>query len=487
MNLDKSPLNKVDKALLILVALNLASKLALLNWNLAEYTDSVYYLTIGQIGKSKWLPVFPVLVQFFHLFVPDLTYSGRLASIVMSTLSIFPLYAIAKRVYSRRAAIYTAIIYLVSPIITRWSIKIMTESTFAFLLLMAIWFFMKWHDRRKSVYAMGAVGCSGIAALSRPEGIGLLPLALVFVAYLLWKYKFRISHWIFLGLIPWLFQIFWHLKVVGRYGYGAELQGGAKKLTIGKFFSYFGLYSAYLPYIMTPIIFAFAVYGIVMTIRSTNKMGKIYSILSLCIFVIWLIGLSIHWAWTTRFLYPIVVLAIVFFGYGISCLKNAFSRKLALSASVLLCLVFTVILLISSRATFGDIRQAAYYIRDEVPTESRVLSTETIKTKFWSGRSIEKYKRSNIKSGSYVALQNIYCDYEQEMEYLNQKYDIRRLYHKRLTTIPVFCDDMYMIPVKRKDGTFGQRGTANHPITPRTQFSKQRIESAVIFIQNEKI
>lgn len=86
MYVKKIPSYRIDKALLILVALNLAFKLALLNWNQAEYTDSVYYMTIGHTGKSKWLPVFPVLLQLTLLLVRDLTYSGRITSIVMSAL-----------------------------------------------------------------------------------------------------------------------------------------------------------------------------------------------------------------------------------------------------------------------------------------------------------------------------------------------------------------------------------------------------------------
>jgi len=97
---------KFNKALFILVILNLASKLALLGWNGAEYTDSIYYLTIWHIGRSKWMPVYPFLIQFTKLFLHDPTLSGRLTSIIMSTLSILPFYAITKRFYKDRAALY---------------------------------------------------------------------------------------------------------------------------------------------------------------------------------------------------------------------------------------------------------------------------------------------------------------------------------------------------------------------------------------------
>jgi hypothetical protein len=185
-------------------------------------------------------------------------------------------------------------------------------------------------------------------------------------------------------------------------------------------------------------------------------------------------------------MYPIVVLALIFFGYGISCIGNARSRKLAFSVSVLTGIAFTAILLISSRATFGDIRQAAHYIRDEVRPDVQVFSTERTKTEFWSGRHVDQYKRSRIRPGVYVALQNIYCDYELEMKYLKQKYEVTALYHKQAIVVPVFCDDMYMKPVKRKDGTTGWRGTANHLISPRKQFGRQKFVTTVILIGSAK-
>ena len=83
-------------------------------------------------------------------------------------------------------------------------------------------------------------------------------------------------------------------------------------------------------------------------------------------------------------------------------------------------------------------------------------------------------------------LQNLYCDYEMEMKYLRENYDIDIVYHKSGTIIPLLADDMYLKPVKRKDGTIRLAGASNYPISLSTQFSKNKFESAVILINEEK-
>ena len=475
----------INFTLLALVGLNLISKLALLNWNEAEYTDSVFYLSIDQIGKTKWMPVYPFLVQFTHLFFSDLTLSGRLTSIIISTLSIFPLYAITKRLYNQKTALYTIALYIVSPVITRWSIRIMTESSFVLFLLLSIWCMIKWLDNKKTIYGIGTIFLSGLAALTRPEGLGLFPIAFAFAIYAFYKEKFRSLYWIILGMIPWFFQIVWHWKIVGKYGYGDELYGGAKRVTLSKFLQYMYLYPAYLPYIITPIVFFFAIYGIYRSIRDKNGdiARKVYHIFALYMVVSWILSLCVHWAWTTRFMFPIVALFLIFSGYGIYSIKNKNLKISAFIICIITSIAFTVIVLISSRATFGDIRASSYYIRDNLPSDAKIISSEITKVKFWSGRNIGRYERKSLKPGIYVALQNLYCDYELEMEYLKENYDLDILYHKEGKIIPLLADDMYLKQVKRKDGTIGLNGASNYPISLRTQFGKQYFKSSVILIK----
>ncbi len=87
----------------------------------------------------------------------------------------------------------------------------------------------------------------------------------------------------------------------------------------------------------------------------------------------------------------------------------------------------------------------------------------------------------------YVVLQNLYCDFEWEMNYLKEKYDIEVVYREASTVVPILADEMYFNPTKRKDGTIALRAASNHPVSIRTQFSKQRSESAVVLIKRQKL
>ncbi|MBD3181295.1 hypothetical protein GF312_03320 [Candidatus Poribacteria bacterium] len=483
-----------NKTLLLIIILNFLSKIVLINWNGAEYTDSISYMTISTIGKSKWMPVYPYMIYFVRLFVRNPLYSGRLTSIIISTLSLLPLYSITRRLYDKRAALYSSLLYIVAPMITRWSIRVMTEASFSFFLLLSLWFIQKWYDSKKEIYLSLMVGFTGIAALTRPEGIALLPLALFFVGYIVFnRTRLRFSClniiktllYCITGLVPWALQILWHWKIVGRYGYGQELHGGIEKVTVAKYFKYFGLYFAYLPYIITPFVFAFSIYGIYKSIRlwRENSFRIIYLLISAYILLSWIIGLSFHWAFTTRFMFPIVVLMIIFSGYGISNITGDKLRKAFFSICMVTSLAFTVIVLIYSRATFEDIRYSAYFIRDNVPVNAKIFSTELGKTRFWSGRKIDKYNREKLNSGDYVMLQNIYTDFDWELKYLKDHYKTDIIYYKSGVVIPLLADEMYMRSFKRRDGTIGYRGSGNQPISLNTQFSKHKFESVVILIK----
>ena len=158
-------------------------------------------------------------------------------------------------------------------------------------------------------------------------------------------------------------------------------------------------------------------------------------------------------------------------------------RRTTFALSIITSMSFTILVLTCSRATFGDIRKSAHFIRDEIPEAAEIVSSEITKIEFWSGRDVGKYDRSKLEPGMYVALQNVYCDFQWEMDNLKREYNFSILYRNEGTVIPILADDMYMKPVKRKDGTMGQRGAANNLISLRTQFGKHGFESVVLLIK----
>ncbi len=363
----------------------------------------------------------------------------------------------------------------------------MTESTFTLFLLLSLWCLIKWFDSARGLYGTGFMLFSGIAALARPEGIGLLPMILAFAVYMLYRQRVRAACWIVAGLLPWLLQLLWHMKVVGRYGYGQELQKGIGGVTFARYFSYLIRYIVYLPYIVVPVVFIFAVYGIYKSVRGGSGERRVYHLFTIYILAIWLLSLPLHWAWTTRFMFPLVAILIMFSGYGLSCIKGVRSRVSAFAICVIISIASTVLVLVCSRATFGDIRGAAYFVRDNLASDAKIISCETTKTIFWSERKVAKYKHESLKPGVYVMLQNLYCDFEWEMNYLKEKYDIEVVYQKAGTVVPVLSDEMYLKPKIRRDGTTGLVGGSNHPISLRMQFGKHRFESAVVLIKRQKL
>ena len=479
-----------SKIFYILFILNLFSKLLLLNWNEAEYTDSVFYVTSESIGRSKWLPVYPILVQVAHRFVSDLTLSGKLTAVIMSSLCVLPLYAIAKRTFNTRTAQYTVMLYIVAPVVLRWSIRAMSESSFLFFLLISLWCLIKWEDGSKGFYGLGFIGFSGITALARPEGLALLPLALLFALRVVRQTGLRSAPLLACGFLSWCLLFLWHTKIVGKFIYGHDFIHGAMSIAFKDYISHFILYAVYIPYLLTPLVFLSSAYGAVKSYMVGKKehLKKVYILFFLYLLITWLLILPLYWPfWTTRFMFSIVVLSLVLSGYGLSLFKKKISRRVLLGACLATSIIFTTIVLFCSKETYGDIRAASMFVRNSVPHNAEIVSSELVKTQFWIGRSLVQYSHSVLKPGQYVLLQNMYsCDIEKEMKFLRKNFVIDVLYQKFAVVIPILADDIFINAERRSDGRTALRGRSNRAIDLKTQFGKSRFASIVIHIRGKK-
>jgi len=128
--------------------------------------------------KGVRVPLYPMVVGFFHLFIGDVELAGRLASLFFGVLLIPAAYLFARRFFREEEALLVAAAVSLQPYLVRYSGAVLSESLAAFLFGLAVFsFYQGWIEKRTE-----SIGLSGIlltlAYLTRPEYIiYFIPLA----------------------------------------------------------------------------------------------------------------------------------------------------------------------------------------------------------------------------------------------------------------------------------------------------------------------
>lgn len=154
-----------------------------------EYWRYAHQIQAGRFvftfaGMAKHYPayVFPLFLAIvtapFHA-VPTQYQVARVADVLAITTVIFPTYALGRelRLAPRAAFTASALTALVSG--TGFGTDIMAETLFYPLVVLAVLLLLRWHRAPTPGSAVGAGLIIGIAALTKPQGLMLLPVAAV--------------------------------------------------------------------------------------------------------------------------------------------------------------------------------------------------------------------------------------------------------------------------------------------------------------------
>lgn len=211
---------RMGRWLLGFFLLNLALRLAFISWHPAVYTDSVYYMTaLERIEGTFILPGYPFFLRLLKKVVGDPLIAGRLTSIIAGALGVLPLMGIARIVSGKRAAIFSAALYTVSPLIFRWSIRIFPHAVYALFVLLCFYGIFKCLKTGGSLFLALGIFSGGLAALTYPTGLVLVPPAaaaatVFFIAALFREKKVRAALVVFPAAAALLAAAFFYLPIL---------------------------------------------------------------------------------------------------------------------------------------------------------------------------------------------------------------------------------------------------------------------------------
>ncbi len=182
----------------VVLAFGLA--LALLPFRYFVGEDGAYYARVSQnllagngicANPGEFYPIhppiYPLLIGLLNLVLKNVELSGHLVALLAFSLSLLPIYALARRIYPCLTAHWASLLYLTNGFLLVHTIEgLMAESLFTFLVLIEFyWVHCILQGEKKRMSAGMVVGLvSGLAVLTRPEGLFFLLAGLMAILLL---------------------------------------------------------------------------------------------------------------------------------------------------------------------------------------------------------------------------------------------------------------------------------------------------------------
>lgn len=164
-------------------------------------------------------PLYSLFVTGAYLITHDWVIAGRLVSFIFSILTIIPIYFLTKEVFGERVATVSSVLFIFQPTISSYSVRIISEPSFIFFFVSAVW--LSWEairtQKHRLFFAAGAV--SGLSYLVRPEGSGVAIVTCLYVLFhdllrVKYNYRKKIIHicMLALGASIFVFPYLLHIK-----------------------------------------------------------------------------------------------------------------------------------------------------------------------------------------------------------------------------------------------------------------------------------
>jgi 4-amino-4-deoxy-L-arabinose transferase-like glycosyltransferase len=165
-----------------------------LRWSAAAviFNDGPIFIRVAQAwAEGDWAgalshdyhPLYPVLIAGAHAVIADWELAAVAVSLIGGTAAVGCLYGFARAAFGRPAAFAAGALLAVHPYAIEFSGDVQSEGLYMGLFLGAVW--ALWLALRSASLGAASVAglLSGLAYLTRPEGIGLLVVGGVFAAW----------------------------------------------------------------------------------------------------------------------------------------------------------------------------------------------------------------------------------------------------------------------------------------------------------------
>ncbi len=520
--------HKEKYILLAFFILNIFLKLSFFNINLAEYTDGIIQIIQHKLSiPSYWPPMYNWLTRAISTLGLSLEASAKIVSIISSSLLIVPLYYLTRMLADnqQKPAIFAVLIYTLSPIHLRWSVRVMSDSLFSFFNFCAIYYlFLLFEYRTHTYYFLKYALYTNIflilANLTRFQGLLLVPFFFYILYIVFYNFIKRIKNWdkiskifkkkiikyspfLIISFIPWIFYLPYlaekiHLHLLQFHNREAH----SILSTLANYFIYFDEFLGHIPYFFNYIVVGFAIIGFV-KLDSRKIKIQIFKLFILYYLFSLLLLQSAFQSFQERYLLPFLPFVSTLSGIGIFLSLYELSPKtqpgikyyqmrksffyplyiFLIIIGIFTMTITTIGIMTYQSQTFASIKDVALFLK-KCKTKGNIYSNEiynnnlkTIKISFWSGKKIKYFSPHNLpkfKKGDIICIHSIYAgkEYFPTINRILKLYNVRTLYSTvRYRIIPIFPDVMSLSIANQ------------NPIWATFRFKPQYFESIVLEVE----
>ena len=437
--------------LTLAVRLHLSKNYYTINNDGVSYVEVARHFWQGQWVEalaSYFAPLFPLMIDVIYPLLGEWELAGQFWPFTLGVFMLLPLFGLLRVIYGPKVAQLALIFYAVSPYLARLSLHVRSEIPYIFFFLLAVYLLQK-SVKRGSLLPLFLTGlCSALAYLLRPEGVGLIIVASLFLFYRRWARKEHHKVWpqvaaLYLGFIvfsfPYLFYLRWDTgnwmisrktTVVFSYGIaeydptaegisanGSDIGGAiaviaerpiiyAQKVVVDTFRS-IGVYLEALHYSYLPFLFV----GWFFFFRG-RFWEKEDFFLALCV-IFYLVTFALFTV-NRRFAVPLVPLSLGWVSVGYLTVSEYFhskwGRKGRLCSWLLLVFFFAVTLPKTLKAIGREklyLREAGNYLKGK-PEQPVILTTNGRVAFYAEGKNRVLIKNSNDFPGILASQESDY-------------------------------------------------------------------------------
>jgi hypothetical protein len=191
-----SRLSEKQKALLFLISISallkvtLALSVKVINPDADDFILAAQQFAFGHFGEGLALspvPFFPLLITFFHFFVPGWITAARVATVLPLVLALIPLYLLTHELFGRRPAFWASLLFALAPFPNECATEVIRGPVFLLFLAWAVYFGLRAIvSTGPGSYLMAAL-FAWLSILFRVEGIIYIPFFLAFLVILAFR------------------------------------------------------------------------------------------------------------------------------------------------------------------------------------------------------------------------------------------------------------------------------------------------------------
>ncbi|KPJ63391.1 MAG: hypothetical protein AMS15_00450 [Planctomycetes bacterium DG_23] len=116
-------------------------------------------------------PLFPFLIRAVTYIFSDVELSGRMVSLFLGSLTVFPLFFLVKDIFDHKVAVLTVFFYIIHPYLLQASAETLTEATYFFLLTSTAYLAWVAVHKKKALFFVPIGILLPLISLTRWEGI----------------------------------------------------------------------------------------------------------------------------------------------------------------------------------------------------------------------------------------------------------------------------------------------------------------------------